>query len=563
MARVCIFLIIVALIGGNMGCAPAPTSKYDLTISSTEGGSVTSPGEPGPYIYDEGEVVNLIAETEKGYEFVNWTGDVDEITDVEDNTTTITMKNNYSITATFAVKQYSLIVISTEGGSVTTPGENAYTYDKGEVVNLAAVADEGYQLISWSGDVGTIADVNDATTTITMHGDYAIIANFELIPDSTPIAGPTIAIIVSAEIAHGVSESLGQFKVDLKADGYNIVEKIWSGGTPPQLRDYLADLHSNTTSDLVGAFLLGDLPKPYYRVYYPPYDVCPERGPYEFVSLEFYQDLDGYFDQVHVEEFRHSYTYDSHTGKIDNEIWVGVLPFVWDSSTTIAGINRYFAKNHWYRQGIGLPAKGYLDPVRGSKIDTPELYSYQIDLIINSSYGWGALIKRGNVGIFPDNSLNDTVKYPDARYAWEVAMLSNDYDFATFGFHGDGSIDIDADWVKSHRTTPTFMRDATCSYANIDYYDNLDTALLYADNNAVLVMGATGPQGGLGQNIDGDYRRNMAQDLAAGKSFGEAYLNHTNAEYVGCCKEQKEYFGAQFIFLGDPTLRLQEHMHFP
>lgn len=167
---------------------------------------------------------------------------------------------------------------------------------------------------------------------------------------------------------------------------------------------------------------------------------------------------------------------------------------------------------------------------------------------------------RGNVGVFPDNSLNDPENYPDATYGWEVAMLSNDYDFAVIGFHGC-PWQIDADWVNNHRITLTFISDTTCSFGDIDNYDSLDINILYADNNTVLVMGATGPQGGLGGNINGDYRANMAQDLFNGKSFGEAYHNHTNTDYVECYKEQKEYFGAQFIFLGDPTLKLQEHMN--
>jgi hypothetical protein len=170
--------VMLTLSVGLIGCGGEVVPEYSLTISSTEGGSVTSPGEPGPYTYDEGEVVNLVANAEEGYEFVNWTGDVDDIADVEDATTTITMNSDYSITATFAVKQYSLVIHSTEGGSVTTPGENAYTYDKGEVVNLAAVADEGYQFINWTGDISTIADVNAASTTIAMNGGYSITANF-------------------------------------------------------------------------------------------------------------------------------------------------------------------------------------------------------------------------------------------------------------------------------------------------------------------------------------------------------------------------------------------------
>jgi len=37
---------------------------------------------------------------------------------------------------------------------------------------LVAEAKDGYQFVKWTGDVGTIADVNDATTTITMLDHY-------------------------------------------------------------------------------------------------------------------------------------------------------------------------------------------------------------------------------------------------------------------------------------------------------------------------------------------------------------------------------------------------------
>jgi len=39
-----------------------------------------------------------------------------------------------------------------------------------------AVPDEGYRFGEWTGDVGTIADVNAAT--VTMNGDYDITARF-------------------------------------------------------------------------------------------------------------------------------------------------------------------------------------------------------------------------------------------------------------------------------------------------------------------------------------------------------------------------------------------------
>jgi hypothetical protein len=41
-----------------------------------------------------------------------------------------------------------------------------------------AVPDEGYRFGEWTAHVGTITDIYDPTTTITMNGDYAIVANF-------------------------------------------------------------------------------------------------------------------------------------------------------------------------------------------------------------------------------------------------------------------------------------------------------------------------------------------------------------------------------------------------
>jgi hypothetical protein len=182
LARVIIFLITIALIAGMVAC-DGGVVEYDLTITSTAGGSVTTPGE-GTSTRDEGEVVNLVAEAEaeaeEGYRFVEWIGDVDDIADVEDATTTITMNDNYYITAVFAVKQYELTISSTEGGSVTTPGEGIFIYDCGTVVDLVAVAEEGYQFANWTGDVGTIDDVNAGSTTITMNDDYYITANFAI-----------------------------------------------------------------------------------------------------------------------------------------------------------------------------------------------------------------------------------------------------------------------------------------------------------------------------------------------------------------------------------------------
>jgi hypothetical protein len=97
LVKVCIFLITAALIAAMTGCV---LTQYDLTISSTEGGEVTTPRE-GMFTYDEGTIVDLVADADDGYRFVKWTGNVSAIADVNADATTITMHDSYSIIANF------------------------------------------------------------------------------------------------------------------------------------------------------------------------------------------------------------------------------------------------------------------------------------------------------------------------------------------------------------------------------------------------------------------------------------------------------------------------------
>ena len=76
----------------------------------------------------------------------------------------------------------SLTVSSTAGGSVTTPGEEIYTYELGEVINLLAEPKDGYRFVRWIGDVCTVGNVNAASTNITMQDNFLITANFATPP---------------------------------------------------------------------------------------------------------------------------------------------------------------------------------------------------------------------------------------------------------------------------------------------------------------------------------------------------------------------------------------------
>jgi len=224
---------------------------YDLTVDSTDGGTVIAPGE-GTFSYDCADIVPLMAEAEEGWYFVRWTGDLDTIADVNAAETTITMNSAYSITASFTdtpAVGYSVTVSSTAGGSVVEPGEGSFTYDAGSVVNLVAEAEEGYQFVKWTGDVGTIANVNAGSTTITMNGDYSITASFE---EGVPV------LFVCPNLEVAVREAIGipvrnLFASDLEvltsfsATGKNIVDLT---GLEYCINLRALDLSSNQISDV-------------------------------------------------------------------------------------------------------------------------------------------------------------------------------------------------------------------------------------------------------------------------------------------------------------------------
>jgi hypothetical protein len=190
----------VALVGCGGEEMPG-TTDHTLTISSTEGGEVVTPGE-GTFTYSGDAVVQLVARPASGYRFVNWSGDVYDIANVNAASTTITMNDDYSVIANFEVVesvQYSLIASSTEGGLVTTPGEGTFSYDGGMAVYLVATPDSGFQFVNWTGNVQTIVDVNAASIIIKMDDNYSVVANFE------PILPGQYTLTISSTLGGSVS----------------------------------------------------------------------------------------------------------------------------------------------------------------------------------------------------------------------------------------------------------------------------------------------------------------------------------------------------------------------
>ncbi len=132
------------------GSGGAPT--YTLTVTSGSGDGS----------YEEDDVVNISADAPgTGQVFDAWTGDTTNVADTGAANTTITMPAAAaSVTATYVDVDYTLTV---------TDGTGDGTYNYNDVANISDDAPaQGYEFDVWTGDTTGVANVNNASTTLTM-----------------------------------------------------------------------------------------------------------------------------------------------------------------------------------------------------------------------------------------------------------------------------------------------------------------------------------------------------------------------------------------------------------
>jgi len=193
--------------------APPPV-QYELTISSTTGGSVTIPGE-GVFTYYAGAQVQLLAEPETGYGFVNWTANpTGTFGDASAAETTFTMPAQaVTIVAHFGVA-YNLTMAADPvagGDAIDVAAEGAYV--AGATVSIKAEPAAGYGFVNWTADAPvTIDDATAEETTfampaqaVTIIAHFGVAYNFTMAAD--PVAGGN-AIDVAAKGAYAAGATV-------------------------------------------------------------------------------------------------------------------------------------------------------------------------------------------------------------------------------------------------------------------------------------------------------------------------------------------------------------------
>ena len=142
---------------------------YTLSVTTNNGSVVKVPDLPE---YDEGTIVALTPTPNTGYHFTSWSGDVPAGHEA-DNPLNLTMDANKTLTANFAINQYTLTYTAGANGSIS--GTSPQTVNHGSNgTEVMAVPNIGYHFVKWSDDVMT-----ESRTDTNVTADITVTANFE------------------------------------------------------------------------------------------------------------------------------------------------------------------------------------------------------------------------------------------------------------------------------------------------------------------------------------------------------------------------------------------------
>ena len=228
--------------------------EYLLTIYQPEGGRISASLDgknipTGSYV-PEGSVLDLMAEAETGYRFVEWWDGNTEAERILEMTSNTIVRASFEKTDEPQPDLYVLTITQPEHGKirVTMDGEaveSGAELEAGVELSLSAVADEGYEFVEW-WDGNT-----DAERTYMMPAeDVKISASFEqgeeqdkyVLTIRQPEHG-TITVELDGEPVESGTEIEAGSKLDLVAEadeGYVFVE-WWDGDTEAERRFTMPD----------------------------------------------------------------------------------------------------------------------------------------------------------------------------------------------------------------------------------------------------------------------------------------------------------------------------------
>lgn len=129
-----------------------PHRLYELTVMSQQHGEVVNPDMEST-VYKKEEEVTIEAQPDEDFVFQEWTGDIDNVEDPYSASTTVTMEDDYEITATYAPRKDLTVGICGAGTVEVTPVDvddkylaerpnETFGYAEGDTVLLEAIPND-------------------------------------------------------------------------------------------------------------------------------------------------------------------------------------------------------------------------------------------------------------------------------------------------------------------------------------------------------------------------------------------------------------------------------------
>gem|GEM_PF-5848259 len=192
---------------------------YELYVDVEGGGNVEGQdGEDmsGLNSYPPDEEVYLSAESEEGSYFDEWSGDVPDGEEGNEEITVV-MDDDKDVEAMF--EEYATLSIPEieGGGSVEVDGGSVEAgfeedYEQGTSVELSADPEDGWEFFEWQGDVEEVEDTEEMNTEVEMNGNY----------DITPVfVEETYTLFIDSEDGGSVYEP-GEGEFSNRAEGEEV-----------------------------------------------------------------------------------------------------------------------------------------------------------------------------------------------------------------------------------------------------------------------------------------------------------------------------------------------------
>lgn len=153
---------------------PKPLYTLDLVADPPEGGVVSGAGT-----YIENYEANIEAVPNPGYHFLGWTDADGNIVSEEAAYTFVMPAEDVTLTASFELILYDLLVVANPPEAGIVAGSGQYTI--GEEVTIATVANPGYAFENWTDADGNVLSSNTSFVFTMPPEDMTITAHFSMI----------------------------------------------------------------------------------------------------------------------------------------------------------------------------------------------------------------------------------------------------------------------------------------------------------------------------------------------------------------------------------------------